>query len=257
MEAGGPYTLTVKSYSGKGAAGGLLIYNNVWMGDVWLCSGQSNMEFTLSQCSTASADLAQLPFEQRLHILSFYPVAATDDVEWQQAVLDSVNALKYMSTAGWQQCSSLSPADAMRLSAVAYHFGRTLCDSLPQDVHIGLICNPVGGTPTEAWIDRWTLQYEYPQILYDWLHNDHIQDWVRGRAAKNIALAASKLQRHPYEPCYMYESGIRQLEGTTLRGVIWYQGESNAHNSELHERLFPLLQQSWRKAFRCSGPLPF
>lgn len=249
MKAGGPYCLTVKAPSRA------YTYNNVWVGDVWLCSGQSNMEFTLGQCATAAQDLREAPAQQRLHVMTMYPIAATDDVEWPQAVLDSVNALKYMTAAGWQ---TMQQADAGRLSAVAYHFGKTLCDSLEDDVHVGLICNPVGGTPTEAWIDRWTLQWDYPQILYDWLHNDHIQGWVRGRAAKNIAQATAKLQRHPYEPCYMYESAVRPLEGTALKGVIWYQGESNAHNSELHMRLFPLLEKSWRRAFALgTEPLPF
>lgn len=249
MKAGGPYTMTVKSGKQK------KVYRNVWMGDVWLCSGQSNMEFMLRQCATAAADLREAPMQQRLHVMAMYPIAATDNVEWPQAVLDSVNALKYMTTAGWQ---TMQQVDAGRLSAVAYHFGKTLCDSLEDGVHIGLICNPVGGTPAEAWIDRWTLQWDYPQILYDWLHNDHIQGWVRGRAARNIAQATDKLQRHPYEPCYMYESAVRPLEGTALKGVIWYQGESNAHNSELHTRLFPLLEKSWRKAFAFGAePLPF
>ena len=249
MKAGGPYRLTVKAPSRA------YIYNNVWVGDVWLCSGQSNMEFTLSQCATAAQDLREAPAQQRLHVMTMYPIAATDDVEWPQAVLDSVNALKYMTAGGWQ---TMQQADVRRLSAVAYHFGKTLCDSLEDEVHVGLICNPVGGTPTEAWIDRWTLQWDYPQILYDWLHNDHIQGWVRGRAARNIAQATDKLQRHPYEPCYMYESAVRPLEGTALKGVIWYQGESNAHNSELHMRLFPLLEKSWRRAFALGAePLSF
>ena len=257
MPAGGPYVLSIKSSpQGKGR-GAHLIYNNVWLGDVWLCSGQSNMEFTLGQCATAAQDLSEAPRQQRLHVLGMYPIAATDNVEWPQAVLDSVNALKYMVSAGWQ---TMSQADVARMSAVAYHFGKTLAESLEDGVHIGLICNPVGGTPAEAWIDRWTLQWDYPQILYNWLTNDHIQGWVRERGAKNIALAVSQggkqLQRHPYEPCYMYESAIRPLEGTALKGVIWYQGESNAHNTELHELLFPLLQKSWRKAFK-SPEVPF
>lgn len=254
QKAGGPYILTVKSFPLKGRGEGLLIkYNNVWLGDVWLCSGQSNMEFMLGHCATAAQDLAEAPRQERLHLLQMSAIAATDNVEWPQAVLDSVNALKYLESAGWH---TLAEADVARMSAVAYHFGKTLTESLDNGVHIGLICNPVGGTPAEAWIDRWTLQWDYPQILYNWLTNDHIQDWVRGRAAKNIAQAGTKLQRHPYEPCYMYESGIRPLEGTALKGVLWYQGESNAHNTELHERLFPLLEKSWRRAFG-DADLPF
>lgn len=59
--------------------------------------------------------------------------------------------------------------------------------------------------------------------------------------------ADSKQQRHPYEPCYLYEAGIRPLEQYPIKGIIWYQGESNAHNREAHEKLFKLLVESWRK----------
>lgn len=60
-------------------------------------------------------------------------------------------------------------------------------------------------------------------ILYDWLHNDMIQDWVRGRAALNIEKSTLKQQRHPYEPCYLYETGIRPLKDFAIKGVIWYR----------------------------------
>lgn len=57
------------------------------------------------------------------------------------------------------------------------------------------------------------------------------------------------MQRHPYEPCYLYEAGVAPLAGYPLRGVIWYQGESNAHNVELFETEFPILVNSWRRAW--------
>ena len=86
-------------------------------------------------------------------------------------------------------------------------------------------------------------------ILYDWTKNDMIQGWVRERAALNMKYSPLKYQRHPYEPCYLYETGIRPLKGFPIRGVIWYQGESNAHNVELHEVIFPVLVDSWRNVW--------
>lgn len=83
--------------------------------------------------------------------------------------------------------------------------------------------------------------------MYNWTQNDFIQDWVRGRAVLNTKKSSDKLQRHPYEPCYLYETGIQPLQQYPIKGVIWYQGESNAQNIETHERLFPLLVESWRK----------
>lgn len=115
---------------------------------------------------------------------------------------------------------------------------------------------PLADLPTEAWIDRSTLEYRFPAILRNWMQNDFIQDWVRGRAALNVKQSSNKLQRHPYEPCYLYESGIRPLEQFPVKGFIWYQGESNAHNREAHERLFRLLVESWRKNWG-DAELPF
>ena len=123
---------------------------------------------------------------------------------------------------------------------------------------MGLSCNAVGGAPVESYIDRHTLEFHpaLVDILTDWRRNDRIQDWVRGRASYNIQLSKNPMQRHPYEPCYLYEAGIAPLEGFPLRGVIWYQGESNAHNVELFEVEFPALVNSWRRAWNDEN-MPF
>ena len=83
-----------------------------------------------------------------------------------------------------------------------------------------------------------------------------IQDWCRGRAGKNITKSSNNMQRHPYEPCYLYETGIMPIADYQIRGAIWYQGESNAHNVELHEVIFPTLIDSWRRAFN-NPEMPF
>ncbi|WP_073348374.1 cyclically-permuted mutarotase family protein [Bacteroides congonensis] len=244
LKAGGPYTLAVSTQKR------ILKYTNVLAGEVWLCSGQSNMEFMLSQTTTGKKDIPQAADEQ----LRLYDMKArwrTDAVQWDASVLDSLNHLQYYKDTEWQTCT---PDNAARFSAVAYYFGRMLRDSLK--VPVGLICNAIGGSPTESWIDRNTLEYHFPAILKDWTHNDFIQDWVRGRAALNIKQSKEKYQRHPYEPCYLYESGIRPLAQYPVKGVIWYQGESNAHNYEAHEKLFKLLISSWRKNWE-NEELPF
>ncbi|MDE5678188.1 GDSL-type esterase/lipase family protein [Phocaeicola sp.] len=235
LKAGGPYTLMVSDEKKT------LVYNNVLAGEVWLCSGQSNMEFHLNWSVTAEQDVPQATNDN----IRFYDMKArwrTDAVEWDDSVLDSLNHLQYYKNTHWTVCS---PEMAGVFSAVAYYFGKKMQDSL--QIPIGLICNAIGGSPTEAWVDRRTLEYCFPAILRNWKQNDFIQDWVRGRAALNIKKTACILQRHPYEPCYLYESGIRPLEQFPIRGVIWYQGESNAHNREAHEKLFKLLVDSWRK----------
>lgn len=234
LQAGGPYTLSIST--GKQT----LSYKNVLIGEVWLCSGQSNMEFMLKQAATAQTDVSEAN-DDKLRLFDMKVRWRTDAVAWDASVLDSLNHLQYYKPTVWTSCTS---GTAASFSAVAYHFGKMLRDSL--NVPVGLICNAVGGSPTEAWIDRRTLEFEFPAILHDWTKNDLIQDWVRERAALNIKYATDKRQRHPYEPCYLFESGIRPLDKYPLKGIVWYQGESNAHNKEAHEKLFKLLVDSWR-----------
>lgn len=244
LKAGGPYTLTIAAGKQK------LTYNNVLAGEVWLCSGQSNMEFYLNWSATAKQDVPEAA-NNNIRLYDMKARWRTDAVEWDASVLDSLNHLQYYVDTKWKVCSQET---AGNFSAVAYYFGKKLQDSL--QVPVGLICNAIGGSPTEAWVDRSTLEYQFPAILRNWTQNDFIQDWVRGRAALNVKKSTDKLQRHPYEPCYLYESGIRPLEQFPIKGIIWYQGESNAHNREAHEKLFKLLVESWRKNWGDAN-LPF
>lgn len=246
LTAGNGYTLQIETPSRK------LSYSNVAVGEVWLCSGQSNMAFRVNQ-SVESQRKAFLDFARKKPDIRLYdmkPNWETYSVEWDASVLDSLNRLQYYKNTGWQPCDE-NTAD--RFSAVAFAFGQMLSDSL--HVPIGLILNAVGGSPAEAWVDRKTLEFEFPDILSNWKQNDFIQDWVRERASLNVKKADNKLQRHPYEPCYLYEAGILPLDRYTIGGIIWYQGESNAHNKEAHEKLFRLLTQSWRSNW--GEELPF
>lgn len=227
------------------------IFKNVVAGEVWLCSGQSNMEFEMFQASTGERDIPQAE-NPNIRLFDMEAHWRTDNANaWELSALDSINQLQYYKPAQWEVCS---PKTVRAFSAVAYYFGRRLQKEL--NMPIGLICNAVGGSPTEAWIDRRTLEYEFPRILNNWRENDFIMDWVRQRAGENIAKATDKLQRHPYEPAYLFEAGILPLAKYPIKGVIWYQGESNAHNKDAHSKLFPLLVKSWRNEFGYSH-LPF
>ena len=227
------------------------VFKNVVAGEVWLCSGQSNMEFEMFQASTGERDIPQAE-NPNIRLFDMEARWRTDNANaWELSALDSINQLQYYKPAQWEVCS---PKTVRAFSAVAYYFGRRLQKEL--NMPIGLICNAVGGSPTEAWIDRRTLEYDFPSILNNWRENDFIMDWVRQRAGENIAKATDKLQRHPYEPAYLFEAGILPLAQYPIKGVIWYQGESNAHNKEAHSRLFPLLVKSWRTEFN-NSQLPF
>ena len=244
LPVGTDYTLTIQAGKQKKE------YHHVAVGEVWLCSGQSNMAFRLNQASTGKRDIVQAN-DPDLRLFDMKGRWETYDVAWPASCLDSLNHLQYYRNTTWQ---GATPETAAQFSAVAYYYGKMLRDSLK--VPVGLICNAIGGAPTEAWVDRNTLETRFPAILRNWLQNDFIQNWVRGRAAKNLTNDATRLGRHPYEPCYLYESGILPLQQYPIKGVIWYQGESNAHNMDAHSQLFRLLVDSWRGNWK-NPQMPF
>lgn len=247
LKAGGPYVLDIFTAKRN------LTFQNVMVGEVWLCSGQSNMAFMVKQAQGAKEMMADAS-KANVRLFDMKPRVFTDAISWDSVALAALNRLDYYLPASWELPDARSVAD---FSAVAYQFGRMLSDSL--HVTVGLICNAIGGAPAEAYIDRKTLEFNHQlvDILYDWTRNDMIQDWVRGRAALNMKNSPVKQQRHPYEPCYLYETGIRPLQDFAIRGVIWYQGESNAHNVELYEAIFPALVGSWRKIWGENLPFYF
>ncbi len=244
MEAGTGFVLKVSTKSRQ------IEFNNVAIGEVWLCSGQSNMRFMLKESEESEIGLS-LCQDGDLRLFDSRVRWGTSNRVWPLDALDEVDKLNYFQPAFWAVSDTVSASD---FSAVAFWFGRMLRDSLK--VPVGLICNAVGGSTAEAWIDRETLEFNMPEILKDWLHNDFIQAWARKRAAKNLSAGNGEYTRHPYEPAYLFESSMSRLEGFGIKGVIWYQGESNAHNFEAHERLFPLLLKSWKKMFE-NPDLPF
>lgn len=226
---------------------------NIVIGDVWLCSGQSNMEFQLKHAATGNADIPNST-NTNLRFFDQKGKFGFPTTPYSQEQLDDLNQLKYFSeNVTWE---SSSPTTSALFSAVGYYFGKMLQDSL--QVPIGLICNAVGGSTTESWIDRYTLEHHtrLVDMLSNWSKNDNIQPWVRERAGQNLANANNPLQRHPYHPAYLYETSIVDLANFPITGVIWYQGESNAHNVELHEITFTTLVESWRKTWN-NPELPF
>lgn len=242
LKPGGPYTITVSTKEQK------IELADVLAGEVWLCSGQSNMAFRLNQCVTAQTDIAAAGECTNIRFFDMKERWETNNSEWPADAMEALNNLDYYKPTKWANCTAETAA---QFSAIGFHFGRVLADSLQMPV--GLICNAIGGSTTESWVDRSTLERDFPALLRPWRNNDFIQDWCRGRAAKNIAQSNNPAQRHPYLPCFLYEAGIQPLDAFPVKGVIWYQGESNAHNKEAHDRLFTLLVDSWRQNWKNLG----
>lgn len=241
MREGTGYTLTVATASKT------IDYKDVAIGEVWIASGQSNMAFTLNEAVTARRDIPQCA-DSQLRFFDMLPLEPTNNIKWRDETVEATNSLKYLRPTGW---AAISPVNAGVQSAVAYYFAKALRDSLR--VPVGVIFNAVGGSTTESWVDVETLEASMPEALLNWLHNDYTQPWAQQRAIENVGDGTN---RHPYEPSYLFASGVRPLGKYTVAGVIWYQGESNAHNIELHECLFELVEQSWRREFE-NAKLPF
>lgn len=221
-----------------------LKFTDVAIGEVWLASGQSNMAFALNESSTFAADTTILD-DPLLRLFNMRPAVEVDLREWTADEKELLDELNYYKPTQWEKSTMSTAKD---FSGVAWYFGKMLRDSL--NVPIGIINNSIGGSPTEAWIDIETLEHEISDILIDWRRNDLVQPWVRERGIQSTGFTdAPNSHRHPFEPSYLYATGIRPLASYPIGGVIWYQGESNDHNIELHEKLFPMLLDSWRKTW--------
>lgn len=243
MKAGGPFQLEIEGQTSK------IKIKDILIGDVWLCSGQSNMAWRLEQSQRAQEEIPKAN-NPNIRLYNMKATAWADNTIWSKEVLEQINKLNFFE-AEWEVCS---PETAAKFSGIGYHFGYKLHEET--GVPIGLILNAMGGSPNEAWIDRKSLEF-HPQlvdILYNWKNNDRIMKWCRERGAHNISASDNHMQRHPFEPAYLFESGIQPISGFAMKGVIWYQGESNAHNVELYEESLPVLVKSWRKAWGCEFP---
>ena len=245
QNAGGPFQLEVVSATKK------IKISDILVGEVWLAAGQSNMAFPLKSSAYTQEDIQTAQKNSSIRLMQMIPIAETGDFSWEEDILEKVNRLEFFS-GKWQKSDSISAKD---FSAVAFYFGNALYQQL--NVPIGLIQVAVGGSNTESWIDRFTMEH-HPQLAtlhHQWRNSDYIMEWCRGRADKNLENATISKQRHPFEPSYIYESGIAPLTEFPISGLIWYQGESNAHNIALHEELFKTLVSSWRQKWGYEFPV--
>lgn len=244
-KAGGPYRLTVKAGRTE------RILRDVYVGEVWLCSGQSNMELRIRQIQTKQADLQLADRSPKVHLFNMPSAFELIAEHWTKQRAESIDRGEFIDQGRWTKSSSKAAAN---FSAIGFHFARLLADSL--GCHVGIISNSVGGSMTENWIDRRVLEEHVPELMAGpWTENPNIMGWSRRRAIYNLKLLPAG-HHHPFEPGYLHRYAIRPLDGFPLRGILWYQGESNTDLREMHEKLFPLLVDSWRKEW-AEPDLPF
>ena len=228
-----------------------LRFDDILVGEVWLCSGQSNMDFPLSRSIGGADEIskANLPLLRLMNLTG----APTDARAYDAGTLARLTVKDHFQ-GNWQSCT---PASAGGFSAVAWHTGKLLQSA--KGIPIGLIENAVGGSGTEAWLPMESLKArpDYQALLSgQWLDSERISSWARGRAKQNLGSHLDA--NHPFKPGFLFESGVRPLVGFPLTGVIWYQGETNAeiHDDAWNEQLIRDLVSGWRAVLH-QDKLPF
>ncbi len=230
--------------------------NDVLVGDVWLASGQSNMEWNIRQTQPIPADInvnnPQVRLLRGFGLLHGVPGAYSEELYSQAADCKGYEW-------SWRVCSRDTISD---FSAVATYFATRLQENIK--VPVGIICNAKGGSSMEAWIPREVTGKKklYASMRGDkWIDSEDFDAWSRGRAKQNLKLMLARGEknlRHPFAPSYQYDAAIAPLAPLNIKGVIWYQGESNADNPDiaLNTAKQKDIITSWRHTFR-KAELPF
>ncbi len=209
--AGGPYTITIK-------ASNTIILEDVLIGEVWNCSGQSNMEMSYNWAVkeyTAEANNARNPQIRFFNMPKITAATLQDDAK-----------------GSWVICN---PDNMKSFSLAGYFFGQRLQEVLKQPV--GLINTSWGGTPAEVWTPK------------EMVENDAALLAAANKLQPNNGW--------PILPGYTYNAMIYPITDFSIAGVIWYQGESNVGTSATYQKLFTNLITSWRKAWHKELPFYF
>lgn len=247
QQAGGPWDIRVTG------AGSEMRVQDVLIGDVWLCSGQSNMDFALKGAHGGQEEIGKGQFNPHIRLMKYGSTAPGGNLAWDSVMLEKVNRFEVYQ-GQWKMPDAASVAS---FSAVAYYFGKKIAAGTA--VPIGLIQVALGGSPTESWIDSAVLARDgrFADMLRDWEHSAQVMEWCRQRADENTQHARSGAQRHTFMPGYNFRAGIEPFTAFPITGVIWYQGESNVHDVALHEALFETLVKSWRARWGREFPFYF
>lgn len=217
---------------------------NVLVGEVWVCSGQSNMEWSLSRSFEPQAEIAKSA-NPNIRLFKVENVKADEP-------LDDLKQPWNVGKFAWQEAS---PQSTPEFSAVAYYFGKAL--EKARGVPIGLIQSDWGGSPAEVWMSQSALEAnaDYKANIldkYPAARKAYEDAAAKHKAAKSKAAAP----RAPWKPTELYNGMIHPILGYGIKGAIWYQGESNAGRAWQYRTLFPDMIKNWRKDW-AQGDFPF
>ena len=247
-----PYDITIE-------ASNKITLKNILIGEVWICSGQSNMYFPVGK-EEGTWKTGVKNYQEEIQNANFPSIRLfTVQTKASQKPLEDVSG-------SWTACS---PSTIKTFSAVAYFFGRDLYQKLK--VPIGLISSSWGGTKAEAWTSQNVLE-ENPDFLSilendaknEKLHQEKLESYYlnlkKERIANNNDVSKSELKKPKKEEnktsYVLYNAMLHPLINYTIKGVIWYQGESNAEQAHLYRSLFPAMVKNWRSDWN-QGDFPF
>lgn len=209
--AGGPYMVTIQS-------GNTIELKNVMIGEVWVCSGQSNMEMSAGWWPNSLPEIS-----------AEMPACTNDNIRFFQSPRTAAAYPQDNLTGSWKVCDSNS---LRNFSGVGYFFGKQLSSKL--HVPVGLINVSWGGTPAEVWTPAEVIE----------------RDVVLSNASRKLVPYAW----WPNTPGACYNAMIAPVTQMDIAGVIWYQGESNVDIAGTYGQVFSALISSWRRAFNKSFP---
>lgn len=212
-KAGGPYSITLTD-------GEQTVLDNILIGELWLCSGQSNMEMPMKGFKNQPVENA---VEDILHSADKELRLFTVKRNSQFAPVDTVSG----------KWSEAAPASVREFSATAYHFGRELRRIL--GVPVGLIVTSWGGSACEAWMRA---------------------DWLKAFPDAKIPASADDIKSKNRTPTVLYNGMLHPLIGITMRGVIWYQGEDNVPRYKTYADMLSTMVRGWRTEWG-QGDFPF
>lgn len=212
-KAGGPFSITFSD-------GEKLTINNILIGEVWICSGQSNMEMPMKGYKNQPVDNA---VEDILHSKDSNLRLFTVKRNSKFKPVDDV-------TGNWNEAN---PASIRNFSATAYYFGRELRRSL--DVPVGLIVAAWGGSACEAWMTA---------------------DWLKAFPDAKIPASEEDIKSKNRTPTVLYNGMLHPLIGFSMRGVIWYQGEDNVTRYSTYADMLTTMIGGWRSVWE-QGDFPF
>ncbi len=248
LKPGGPdaFSVTTKNQT--------IEFKDVLVGEVWVCSGQSNMEWPMTSAFEPQADIAS---------------ATNTLIRLLKVPKNRTETPTMMINSAWE---TLAPSSVGSFSAVGYYFGRDLQKG--RKVPVGLIGTYWGGTPAEAWMDRESLEINR-RLAVEILQNQAaaVKNWRTALAAwekeRDEAKAEGKAfaKRAPGQPwmgAELFNGMIHPLAPLAFKGAIWYQGESNASRAEQYRQLFADMIRCWRRhwdqpdlTFLCVQLAPF